>query len=65
MAKKSKNEGSEFYNKGKKKMTEPISKQGELPYKKPATQDQSIKSFKLDYDVWTGDPVEMNVAERN
>ena len=46
-------------------MTEPISKQGELPYKKPATQDQSIKSFKLDYDVWTGDPVEMSVAERN
>ena len=26
---------------------------------------QSIKSFKLDYDIWTGDPVEISVAERN
>lgn len=65
MAKRGKNEGSEFNPKGKKKQVEKISNHRIRPYKEPGTQERAIKTFKLDYDVWTGDPVEIHIAKRN
>mgnify|MGYP001260992262 CR=1 FL=1 len=65
MAKRGKNEGSEFNSKDEKKRIEQISNRGKGPYKEPATQKQAIKTYKLDYDVWTGDPVEIHIAKRN
>ncbi len=65
MAKRDKNQGSEYYENGKKKRIAKVSNKEELPYKEFGIQGQSIKSLKLDYDVWTGDPVEVSVAERN
>jgi len=65
MSKKNKHDGSELHDKGKKKRNEQISNRREGPYKESVIQKQSIKSFKLDYEIWTGDPVEISVAERN
>ena len=65
MAKRGKNEGSEFNPKNKKKRIRQISNREKIHYKEPVTQEQAIKTFKLDYDVWTGDPVEIHIAKRN
>ena len=48
MAKRGKNEGSEFNPKNKKKRIRQISNREKIPYKEPVTQEQAIKTFKLE-----------------